>query len=194
MNGAPERGPDGTPEGALHEGIVRAIWSADPKLAERLDRDPGAHLDLISLAEAASHEVDRVLLSSIRSARQAGNSWGRIGARLGMSRQAAQQRFGPALGEVVPGPDRTRRLAPLTAFNEMEALAAAGRHGWHSVGFGMLYHDLELTSEQWEHLRVPAFTRDTRELEAGGWRRIGGMWFPWAYYARPLGVPPEPER
>lgn len=109
-----------------------------------------------------------------------------------MTRQAAQQRFGPALGEMVPGPARTRRLAPLTAFNEMEALAEAGRHGWHSVAFGMLYHDLEQSNEQWEHLRVPAFVGDAARLESQGWRRIGGMWFPWAYYARPLGTPPAP--
>lgn len=50
---------------------------------------------------------------------------------------------------------------------------------------------VEKTDEQWEHLRVPA-TSSRSALEAEGWRRIGRMWFPWAYYARNTGRKAEP--
>jgi hypothetical protein len=77
----------------------------------------------------------------------------------------------------------------VTALDEMERLAELGRQGWHSVAFGTLYHDLERADQQWEHKRVVAFTHGRRELESDGWSRIGGMWFPWAYYSRPTGKP-----
>jgi len=84
------------------------------------------------------------------------------------------------------------RMRPVTALDEMDRLAEAGRQGWHSVGFGALHHDLERSEVQWEHLRVTAFGRGRhRELLAEGWERIGSMWFPWAYYARPTRRPAE---
>jgi hypothetical protein len=120
----------------------------------------------------------------------AGAGWDRIGQRLGISRQAAQQRFGQAPVNSEPiSTEATRRLTPVNAFDEMEALVEAGRQGWHSVGFGMYFHDLVHPDEQREHLRVGAFGARHRDLLQGGWQRIGAMWFPWAYYKRPTGKP-----
>ncbi|MBP2217010.1 Rid family detoxifying hydrolase [Arthrobacter sp. CAN_C5] len=101
----------------------------------------------------------------------------------------AQQKAIPrrAIGEA--STKATRRLRPVTAFDEMEALAEAGRQGWHSVGFGTYFHDLVHSDEQWEHLRVGAFGARHKDLLQGGWQRIGSMWFPWAYYKRPTGKP-----
>ena len=100
-----------------------------------------------------------------------------------MSKQAAQQRFG---GERAPGAgereDRLRRnLYGLNAFNEMAKLNEAGRYGWHSVGFGAMFHTVEKSDVQWEHLRLTVGVAAPGE----GWARVGGMWFPWVYYARP---------
>jgi hypothetical protein len=109
-----------------------------------------------------------------------------------MSRQAAQQRFGRVLDSTdVHSSDEKRRLYPLTAFDEMDALAEAGRTGWHSISYGMYFHDVIQSNEQWEHLRVAAFGSSRHRLEGEGWHRIGTMWFPWAYYARPTGKPIE---
>lgn len=68
----------------------------------------------------------------------------------------------------------------------MEALDRAGTDGWHWIGFGTLFHLVEKTDEQWEHLRVPA-TSSGFSLEAARWQRIERTRFPLAYYARMTG-------
>lgn len=45
---------------------------------------------------ALSAEVDAAIVKSVAGLREAGYSWGEIAARLGTTRQAAQQRFGRA--------------------------------------------------------------------------------------------------
>ena len=187
MSEKSERPVDGL-RGALSEMIA----AVDPTLAVRLEHEPDSYLDLIDLTYRSSEEIAQLLQSAVTSARLAGLSWERIGQRLGMSRQAAQQRFGRVLENVTAHPSgEIRRLYPVTAFDEMEALADAGRTGWHSIGYGMYFHDLVQSDEQWEHLRVTAFGSSRHRLEAEGWHRVGAMWFPWAYYARPTGRPIE---
>jgi hypothetical protein len=185
----PERSED-----QLRVALSRVIAEVDPGLAGRLESEPESFLDLIGLTQRSSEEIAQLLQFAVTSARLAGLSWERIGQRLGMSRQAAQQRFGRLLENADAQPaGEKRRLFPVTAFDEMEALAKAGRSGWHSVGYGMYFHDLVRADEQWEHLRVAAFGASRRSLEGEGWHRIGPMWFPWAYYARPTGKPIEPD-
>ena len=180
--------PDDDLRGALSDMIA----AVDPTLAGRLQHEPDSYLDLIDLTYRSSEEIAQLLQSAVTSARLAGLSWERIGHRLGMSRQAAQQRFGRVLENIDAHPSvGKRRLFPVTAFDEMEALTEAGRNGWHSIGYGMYFHDLIQSDEQWEHLRVAAFGSSRHSLEAEGWHRIGAMWFPWAYYARPTGKPIE---
>jgi len=182
------------PDDNLRIALSEAIASVDPSLSERLEHDPDSYLDLIAHTYRSSEEIAELLQSAVTSARLAGLSWERIGQRLGMSRQAAQQRFGRVLEAVdARASGEQRRLYPVTAFDEMESLADAGRHGWHSIGYGMYFHTLIHSDEQWEHLRVIAFGLNRKTLEAEGWQRIGTMWFPWAYYARPTGLPVEPE-
>ena len=165
---------------ALGENISAAIHAADPELQQRLEHDRAAYLDLVVLTQRASTETDALLRSAIAAARSAGHSWAAVGEALGISKQAAQQRFGDVTAPLV---GEQRVLSPLTSFTEMEVLQRAGRLGWHSVGFGSLYHLVEKSDVQWRHERVPAFGSGRRELEAAGWQRIGSMWFPWAYYA-----------
>jgi hypothetical protein len=184
-------GSDAATNERLRRGLSDAIAAADPTLARRLEQDAEAHLDLLELTWRASREATQLLHASARSARLAGISWERIGLRLGMSRQAAQQRFGREPDDA-SSTEGTVRLSPVTAFDEMERLSASGRHGWHSVGYGMFYHDLARSDQQWEHRRVPAFGASRRALEAEGWERVGSMWFPWAYYTRCTGEPVEP--
>jgi len=187
MSSLPERDNN-----TLRHALSDAIAAADPSLAGRLEHDPNSYLDLIDLTARSAEEIAKLLQLAVTSARQAGLSWDRIGQQLGMSRQAAQQRFGRVVdGVVTPSSGEIRRISPLTAFDEMEELAAAGRTGWHSIGYGMYFHDLIRSDEQWEHLRVVAFASSRRAMESEGWHRIGSMWFPWAYYARPTGKPIE---
>jgi hypothetical protein len=66
----------------------------------------------------------------------------------------------------------------------MDLLNEYGRQGWHSIGFGTLYHDMKKDSRPWEHRRVP-FLSALRQPK-DGWQRIGTLWFPWSYQARPV--------
>jgi hypothetical protein len=185
------RSPDSA-DNTLRHALSDALAAVDPSLAGRLEHEPDSYLDLIDLTAQSAEEIAQLLQSAVTSARQAGVSWERIGKQLGMSRQAAQQRFGRYLDGIdSPPSDEMRRLYPLTAFDEMDELAEAGRTGWHSIGYGMYFHDVIQSDEQWEHLRVVAFASSRRTMESEGWHRIGTMWFPWAYYARPTGKPIE---
>ena len=183
--------------------IARAVARLDPSLERRLDTEPSAHLDLVLLTRRAHDETGRLLRSAVTSARAAGSSWEAIGSALGMTRQAAQQRFGHK-PSAAPEPDdgdgdghlpvagEHRQLVGLSAFNEMDQLDLWGRHGWHSIGFGPLFHDVEKSDMQWEHKRAVVGSRKARDLEANGWERIGSTWFPWVYLKRPLPLPAVP--
>lgn len=177
----------------LRQLLSEAITAARPDLSERLGTDPAAHLDLVSLALAARSETDALLRAAISSARSAGCTWEAIGHVLDMSRQAAQQRYGGEDSALPRAGGTILRLAPLTAFTEMRVLDRAGRYGWHSIGFGALFHIVEKSDLQWEHRRVHVVGADRRELEDAGWEQIGSLWFPWAYYKRCTGEPALPE-
>jgi hypothetical protein len=178
----------------LDELLSEAIAAAEPDISERIATDPAAYLDLVVLAARANARTGTLLHDAVSSARSAGHSWEAIGQVLAMSRQAAQQRFGrsPSTEDSTSG-DETRRLSGLNAFNEMEALHSAGRHGWHSVEFGPLFHVVSRSPWQWEHQRVYVVGASRRALEADGWQRIGTHWFPWAYYKRQLDKPALPD-
>jgi hypothetical protein len=68
--------------------------------AERVDpnalteADTGALRQIAELVEERD-EIDHKLLDAIRSARRSNRSWSEIGAMLGVSKQAAQRKYGP---------------------------------------------------------------------------------------------------
>ena len=189
----------GDPSARLRALLSEAVLAADPTLRERLLSDPSAHLDLVVLTVRARSESDELVRLAVASARSAGCTWEAIGAVLGMTRQAAQQRFGSAAQDDVADartPEgRTTRLAPMSAFNEMRVLDRAGRYGWHSVGYGALFHIVMKSDQQWQHERVLPGSR-RRYLLAEGWEPFGSGWFPFEYFKKPTGVPalPEPEQ
>jgi hypothetical protein len=173
----------------IRGGLTSIMAELEPDIRRDLDHDPDAYLRLVQAAMDISVEAADSLRESVVSARAAGVSWERIGDVLRISRQAAQQRFG---GPTPPADTAVWRMKPVTAFTEMEKLEEAGRHGWHSVGFGTLYHDLVRSDQRWEHRRVSMFS-SRHALESAGWQRIGSMWIPWAYYARPTAEPALPD-
>src|SRR5690349_8300860 len=104
----------------LRTRLARAIEEAEPSLSERFSDDPAAHLDLIALRRAAAVGIAALLVRAIGSARHAGCTWEQIGSVLGMSRQAAQQRFGPELGQRPASAGREQIvLNGVTAANEV---------------------------------------------------------------------------
>lgn len=167
----------------LGQSLAAAVLAADPQLSRSLDADPDAYLRLVSLTARAHEETRAMMAAAVRAARTAGHSWEAIGRLLGMTRQAAQQRFGEPAGGADDG---LRRLAPVTAFTEMAALREAGAQGWHSVGYGAGYHLLTKSAQPWEHVRALVHSRRARQLTAAGWQRIGTSWYPWVYFKRPV--------
>jgi hypothetical protein len=151
----------------------------------------GTELDLVRRTAAADAIVGDLLRQAVAAARSAGHSWAAIGATLGMSRQAVQQRFGsatdPADPDDEPGGPEQRWLGPVTAFDEMAELELAGRLGWHTVGAGMLRHRMVRTGTQWEHRRV-VWVRSPGGYERDGWQ-VGAKAFPWLYLVRDTGRP-----
>ncbi|GAA1563664.1 hypothetical protein ACIQUV_17570 [Streptomyces globosus] len=177
----------------IREGIAAAVLGAPDGLAESLEHDPHGYLRLVDASRVGAQEASRLLHEAVQGARAAGHSWDTVGRVLGVSRQAAQQRFagkGSAAGPSKPAAGSERRtLGGLTAFNEMAALEEAGRDGWHMVGYGPFFHEVEASDRPWEHLRVtlPTAARH-RRLEDDGWIPVGAGWFPWRYYKRPVGT------
>ena len=151
------------------------------------------HLEIVRRTAAAEAAVADLMRQSVAAARAEGHSWAALGAELGMSRQAAQQRFGDRRGVVDPLPDQgeERWLGPVTAFDEMDELMLAGRQGWRTVGAGMLKHRVRRTPTQWEHQRI-VWTGPLRRREAEGWE-VAFRAFPWIYLVRDTGQPAEPE-
>ncbi|HVA06708.1 MAG TPA: hypothetical protein VNG12_08220, partial [Acidimicrobiales bacterium] len=74
-------------------------------LAEYVLREQGvlvgedSVLDLVQLQNVGCQAADEGLVAAVRQARRFGRSWTEIGLRFGLTKQAAQQRFGPKLGD-----------------------------------------------------------------------------------------------
>lgn len=175
----------------IQEGIADAVLSGPEGLRDALEHDRDSYLRLVAASRTGAAETSRLLRESIAGARRAGHSWDAIGRVLGVSRQAAQQRFGlPDAVAPADTPDR-RVLSPLTAFDEMAVLEREGRLGWHVVDFGPFFHVVERSDHPWEHRRVPfAVGARLRRLEAEGWIAVGA-WFPWRYLKRQLDGPAD---
>ncbi|MER6516252.1 MULTISPECIES: hypothetical protein [unclassified Streptomyces] len=178
----------------IREGIAAAVLGVSDDLADSLEHDAAGYLRLVDASRVGAEEAGRLLREAVQGARAAGHSWDTVGRVLGVSRQAAQQRFANKDKDAAPSgasgnPDAPERriLTPLTAFNEMAALADAGRDGWHLVGYGAFFHEVEASDHAWEHCRVPVVSGGRhRRLEADGWIAVGEGWFPWRYYKRPM--------
>lgn len=176
------------------DGIATAILDGGPDESRLDPESPADHLAIVRRTAEADAAVRGLLTRAVGAARAGGHSWAAIGEELGMSRQAAQQRFGgePAVGVGQDGADgssKRRRLGPITAFDELPELEIAGRQGWRTVDAGMLCHIVERTETQWETRRV-VWRKPAAAYEKGGWQ-VGVRAFPWLYLVRDLGIPAE---
>ncbi|QIK76753.1 hypothetical protein [Nocardioides piscis] len=165
--------------------IGAAILSEPP----RVDPDDGtAPLEIVRRAAQADRITSDLLKQSVAAARGGGQSWSAIGTALGLTRQAAQQRFGRAeTTDDRPDTPVERWLGPVTVFDELPELALAGSLGWHTVGAGMLRHRMVRTATRWEHKRI-AWSGSLTRYERDGWQ-VGCRAFPWIYLVRDSGEP-----
>jgi hypothetical protein len=204
MNPAPDL-LAGADADRVREGVAEAIVGGPDGLRKTLQSDPASFLALVAAARVGAAEAERLLRDAVAGARRAGHSWEAIGGLLGVSRQAAQQRFaaaGAGAGEAAaaeaadaagPAPDR-RVVTNVTAFTEMAVLAAEGDRGWHLVDFGPLYLVIERSPNRWAHRRVTLPARAAqRRLEQDGFVAVG-TWFPFRYFKRETDLPAAPEQ
>jgi hypothetical protein len=143
---------------------------------------------MVTAAHVVSDEARLSLHRWVDVSRRAGLSWAEIGALMGISKQAAQQRFGSASGaaEAESIDAQIVRTAP-TAFNEEAMLEEEGRAGRELIGTGMLTLRFRQTDRRWEHRRVVAFSPAAalRQVDGDGWTHVS-TWFPFQYLKRPV--------
>ena len=168
---------------SLREAIEATVM-AHARLAKEIDNDPGGFLRLTGVSTEALQTCEGLQKEAVQQARRADHSWAEIGALLGISRQAVQQRFAPdALGPVdLQG---KRRITWTTSENEMEILKTVGRAGYHLVSLGGVSMDFEQSNSTWEHRREVSSEVDSKQakLAAEGWEYVG-RWFPFHYFKR----------
>lgn len=81
--------------------VVRAVRGVVADSGSEATGDPAALLAGIEHLTAIGERVDWAILSLVGEARAAGVSWSAIGAALGVSKQAAQQRFAPYVAQAM---------------------------------------------------------------------------------------------
>jgi len=145
------------------------------------------YAEMIVAAHIAADESRLSLHRWVDAGRRAGMSWTEIGALIGITKQAAQQRFRgsndePDLigeeGEIV-----TRFGA--TAFNEVGMLAEEGSKGHELIRTGALQLVFRKTDRAWEYRRVVAVSTQAmlEGMAQSGWTYVSS-WFPFHYFKR----------
>ena len=147
------------------------------------------YAELVAAAHIVSDEARLALHRWIDAGRRAGMSWAEIGATLGISKQAVQQRFGSAgeADEGAAGEGELEVRLGATAFNEMLILSDQGRRGRELVGTGALKLVFRQTPQRWEYRRILAISpaKARGQLDGEGWT-LASTWFPFHYFKRPV--------
>lgn len=169
----------------LADAIAQAILAqsqhkVDGKTPQDIESGDIDYLELIGLCDIAIEEGALIQSQAVQQARRGGASWAQIGSVLGISRQAAQQRFTGQSEE--PAPEDHKILTGMHLFNEMLALEQEGRKGYHLVDFGPLYLKLAPSEHQWQHKRI-IIVENKEKLMDEGWQYVA-TWFPFQYFKR----------
>lgn len=148
---------------------------------------PDGFADAIVAAHLVADEARLVLHRWIDAARRTGMSWTDIGDALGISKQAAQQRFRSAFSaeDAEPGQDNEVVRLGATAFNEMSILRAEGGKGNELTGTGPLALYFRKSPSLWEHRRVIALNAPIEDMAGEGWTYVSS-WIPFHYFKRPV--------
>lgn len=145
---------------------------------------------VITAAYIVADEAAASLRRWVGAGRRAGLSWGELGALLGISKQAAQQRFGRAGEGVGDGEDVGEHGAPgeivvklgATAFNEMAMLRSAGEDCRELLRTGFLSLTFRQTDRRWEYKRLVGMALGER-MAGEGWTYVSS-WTPFHYFKR----------
>lgn len=140
---------------------------------------------MIEAAHVVADEARLALHRWIDASRRAGLSWAEIGALIGISKQAAQQRFGGGRAGDLEDTDYIVRQGA-NAFNEVAIMAEEGAIGRELVGTGMFRLIFVQTDRAWEYRRMVGIGPDTETMAAHGWQLVSS-WLPFHYFKRPVG-------
>ena len=153
-----------------------------PGLVQEVRRRAGdAPLDRLEAALALNEELasaaDELIGHFVTEARQAGCSWTQIGERMGVSKQAARQRF-----TVLPGPARLgspeqqpRLVACLEAAAREAAADGAAEIGTHHQLLGLYEEGVAATILEKLGIRADEVRRTARDMFPGGGQPDGHL-------------------
>ena len=134
------------------------------------ERAPGGPLDRIEAALAVSGELtsaaDELIGQFVAEARLAGCSWTEIGQRIGVSKQAARQRFaqGPPPVRAAGLERRPRLLACLAAAGREAAADGAAEIGTHHLLIGLFHEGVAAAVLEELGVRADVVRATAREL------------------------------
>lgn len=164
-------------------GALMIAWAKDQEPPFTGESREGFETAILA-AHLIADEGRIVLHRWVEAARRSGISWSEIGDALGISKQAAQQRFRipgtDADDEPVGGGEKVVRYGA-HAFNEMSILREEGRQGHELIGVGPLQLTFRRTDVCWEYRRVIG---GSAALEREGWIEVAS-WLPFVYFKRP---------
>ena len=140
---------------------------------------PGAPLDRVEAALTVSDELvwcaDELIGEFVEEARRAGCSWTEIGQRIGVSKQAARERFGDPRR---PAPETWRLSAPcggcVEAARREAAADGAAEVGTHHLLIGLFHEGVAAAVLAELGVRADAVRAAARELFPGGGGLPGG--------------------
>ncbi|MCP4307034.1 MAG: hypothetical protein GY926_12770 [bacterium] len=146
---------------------------------------------LIKTAAVVADESEKQVHDWVGSGKRAGLTWADIGAVLGISRQAAQQRFAPAttfmgVGTVGAEEDGLIVRSGLNAFNEVAVMDDEGSQGNELVGAAPFKLYFTPRDGKWENKRITALRRRNsviKQYEDEGWTHAF-TWSPFVYLTR----------
>jgi hypothetical protein len=147
---------------------------------------------IIRAAYVVSDEAGHSLHRWVDAGRHAGLSWTDIGEVLGVTRQAAQQRFAQSSAFAdMPRPETESAASDLicrtgmTAFSEVPVLDEEGRNGNALVGAAPLKLYFSPRGDPYENARVTALRAAPviKRYEAAGWTYVL-TWYPFHYFTR----------
>ncbi|MGB7418716.1 MAG: hypothetical protein WA918_06015 [Erythrobacter sp.] len=147
--------------------------------------------DAITAAHLVADEGRLDLQRWVDAARRSGLSWTDIGDALGISKQAAQQRFRlDHSDDEVSRVEGEKVVRPgAHAFNEMRILAQEGENGHELIDAGLLKLIFRKTDHQWEYRRriggVWMADEMRAEMKKAGWTYVSS-WPPFHYFKRRL--------
>lgn len=151
----------------------------------------GAHkgdfAEVIEAAHVVADESRLVVQRWVAAGRRAGMSWGEVGDALGITKQAAQQRFrSDSIADGAGDHDLIEVRLGTHAFNEVGILRREGLNGHELVGTSALALVFRRSDHPWEHRRLIAVSAPfvMAKMSRAGWTHVSS-WFPFHYFKRP---------